>query len=351
MRCKIIKRTDIEIFTIEEYFKYKSIKAYNQGLSDNSQGYKYDIKNINNAHDKTYRKILDDKEEAVELINKALKLDKEKNKLHYLDIEKYNSRFVTNDLKNSEADVIYKYKNRNIFFLIEHQSKIDYSMPYRILMYCIEIMKSAVNEKLLLTKAYKFPVIYPIVLYTGKRKWNVEQYIEQKQEKLEQCEQNSFSKYNIIDINEYKKEELLDDETFLSKMCLLSKTNTVQELENNLHEILKKDISEKNMQLLINIVKNAVLSSANPEEKIRVNEILEKKEEDEDMEQLVKSLIMERDKTLKEELEKGIQEGKKEGKYELLQAMIGKVSDGKIIEITKITQEELENIKKKLNSK
>lgn len=48
------------------------------------------------------------------------------------EIEKYTSSYITEELKNSESDVVYKLKNENVFFLIEHQPRIDYSMPYRM---------------------------------------------------------------------------------------------------------------------------------------------------------------------------------------------------------------------------
>lgn len=78
-----------------------------------------------NQHDKIFRTILDQKEEAVELINQAIKT-----KLKSEEIEKYKSSFVNKIFQNREADIVYKHKNSNIFFLIEHQTIIDYSMPY-----------------------------------------------------------------------------------------------------------------------------------------------------------------------------------------------------------------------------
>lgn len=68
-----------------------------------------------------------------------------------------------------ESDIIYKKKDEDIFFLIEYQSKIDYSMPYRILKYNISIMESAIDKKKIKTKEYKIPAIYTFVLYTGQR--------------------------------------------------------------------------------------------------------------------------------------------------------------------------------------
>lgn len=46
------------------------------------------------------------------------------------EITKYNSSFITRDFRTKEADVVYKKKGTDIFFLIEQQSQIDYSMAY-----------------------------------------------------------------------------------------------------------------------------------------------------------------------------------------------------------------------------
>lgn len=72
-------------------------------------------------------------------------------------------------------------EGEDIFFLIEQQSQIDYSMPYRILNYSVEIIRNAVNQKRLKNKSYKMPVVYPIVLYTGNKKWKAKEHFEQSQ--------------------------------------------------------------------------------------------------------------------------------------------------------------------------
>ena len=93
-------------------------------------------------HDAIFKTVLDRKEEAVKFINKTLKLNIKKE-----EIEKYNSSFINKLFQNKEADIVYKIKDKNIFFLIEHQSKIDYSMPFRLLEYEVAIIRSAVDKK------------------------------------------------------------------------------------------------------------------------------------------------------------------------------------------------------------
>ena len=139
-----------------DYIEYKDIfKDFKiLQLADQKESY-----NITNKHDKIFRTILDKKEEAVALINQAIKTE-----LKTEEIEKYTSSFVNKIFENREADIVYKYENKNIFFLIEHQTKIDYSMPYRILEYEIEIMKSAIDIRKIKNKEYKLPLVIPIVL-------------------------------------------------------------------------------------------------------------------------------------------------------------------------------------------
>ena len=84
-------------------------------------------------------------------------------------------------MQNEEADVVYKLKGKNEFFLIEHQSKVDYRMPFRILKYEMAIVESAIDEKECKKKDYLYPRVNAIVLYTGKQKWNVSKTFNEAQ--------------------------------------------------------------------------------------------------------------------------------------------------------------------------
>ena len=175
---------------------------------------------------------MDKKEEAIALINQAIKT-----KLKAEEIEKYTSSFVNKIFENREADIVYKYKNKNIFFLIEHQTKIDYSMPYRILEYEIEIMKSAIDIRRVKNKEYKLPLVIPIVLYTGKKKWDAKRYLEESQETLDGVKIKAGN-YNLVDINDFTKEELLQEKTLISKMMLLEKSESTEESIEMLEKII-----------------------------------------------------------------------------------------------------------------
>ena len=243
-------------FNYYDYLAYKTLKKLEEKetyniLREEGEAYSYqteETKNINHPYDKLFRLALDNKKEVVKLINRELKL-KEKHQLTEKDIEKYNSSFINQKFENQEADVVYKKKDRNIFFLIEHQSKIDYDMPRRILKYEVEIIESALNHKTKMKKKEKMPVIYPIIIYTGTKKWDVERYIEECQERLKGAEKIGLGNYYIVDANSYTEEELLNDVLFISSLMLIEKKKNTEELAEAMEEVIQKKYKENNKLL------------------------------------------------------------------------------------------------------
>ena len=80
-------------------------------------------------------------------------------KLREKEIEKYSTERINYSFGESEADIVYKIKNKEIFILIEHQRTIDYNMPKRILDYELEIIREATRGKRMTKKNHKLPRI------------------------------------------------------------------------------------------------------------------------------------------------------------------------------------------------
>ena len=121
----------MKVFTYAEFLEYR------QYAREEGEEYYYEENTIYHRHDKIFREVLEDKREVASLINKVLKLGNKKEALQEDDLERCNGKFVSNSFNYAEADMVYRKKGEDIFFLIEHQSTIDYSMPNRILMYCL----------------------------------------------------------------------------------------------------------------------------------------------------------------------------------------------------------------------
>ena len=262
---------------------------------------------VNHQHDKIFRTVLDRKSDAIVLINKTLNTQ-----LEVQDIEKYNSSFINKVFQNREADIVYKIKDRSIFILIEHQTKVDYLMPYRILEYEVAIMESAIDLDKIKNKESKIPLVIPIVLYTGNKKWNAKKYLEENQEKIEGIE-NGLGNYNLIDINEMTEKELLEDNSFISKMMLIEKSKNTENIVEILEKIVKitKEEDKETLRRIISIIL---------EEKIgitKAKELIEKMEGDEgNMLAVVDMIRRENQMYIEIGKKEGKIEGKKEGKKE-----------------------------------
>ncbi len=382
-------------FTYEEYRYYKKI-LYPKSifkLCDTKENYLTKKKKINQPHDKMFKEILEDKEETVKFINEILKLEGTDNELKKDDIEKYNREFITDEFSNIEADIIYKKKEQNIFFLIEHQSTIDYSMPYRILRYNMAIMESAINKRKIRNKEYKLPTIFSFVIYTGDKKWNAQSYLIEKQEKLNGYNQQEFANFEVIDINNYTEEELLHSDRLLPKLMLLEKSNEVEDLGNYIDNIIKTN-PNNNQKIFLKKVINYIFNDKINSEKLEEYNIklgLERGEDSmtlkEKAEKWIDQMIEERGKDIiekeeviaqKEEVVAQKEEAvaqkeeeiiKREGKIEQREKYIkmreeninktkdnfiigmikSRIDESTILEITRIDKKELDKIKEKYN--
>ena len=287
---------------------------------------------------------MDKKEEAIALINQAIKT-----KLKAEEIEKYTSSFVNKIFQNREADIVYKYKNKNIFFLIEHQTKIDYTMPYRILEYEIAIMKSAVDIRKVKNKEYKLPLVIPIVLYTGKKKWDAKRYLEESQETLDGVKIKAGN-YNLVDINDFTKEELLQEKTLISKMMLLEKSESTEESIEMLEKIIPN--TNKEEKELLKRVISILFGEKIGEEKTK--ELIEKIDGGEGkMLALVDMIRNENKMYINMGRKEGRKEAREEGKIKLKQQCLEIAKNllkinmpiSQISEVTKLPEEEIEKIK------
>ena len=267
---------------------------------------------IPNEHDKIFKDILNDKEEARKFINEYLKLKVpiEKDKL-----ELYNSSYVTSLYQNKEADIVYKKVDQNIFFLIEHQSSIDLSMPYRIENYTMEIINMAVDKEKMKRKDYLYPNVISIVLYTGHTKWKANLSFSDVQEKLAGYEEKDRS-YTIIDINDFSEEELLNDDLLVSKVLLLERSKSREEFLRNA-ELARSNAPKDKIEKLDKILSIMLTKQLGEDEGLKFLDKLKSKGGNKKMVLAVEKMIeRENRKIFREGKKEGVKEGIKEGMKE-----------------------------------
>ena len=289
---------------------------------------------INNEHDKIFRTVLDKKTDVSKFLNKFLGLN-----IKIEELEKYNSSYIDPKFKNKEADIVYRIKDKNIFLLIEHQTKIDKDMPYRLLDYSNGIMRSASEDK-------KRPSVIPIVLYTGKTKWKIENETIANQQFFKEVKLID-GEFNLIDINDFSKKELLEDDIFITKMMLVEKCKDEIEMVQALEKIENK-IKEEDKSTFRRIVKEIWSLRIGTE---NANKILEKIEEGSgNMMAVMEMLLAENEKYINIGRQEGRQEGRLEGGKQKIKEIVQKMlaenfTKEMIMKITGLKKEEIEEIK------
>ena len=245
------KTTTTTKIDLEKYLKDPVFMALVKKYAKESEEFNKNKSRIDKEHDKIVKRVFQSKREASRFICKVIG-----RKVAPSELVAVQNSFVTTELRYREADIVYKVKGRNIVILIEHQTRVDYRMAYRILNYEIEIMRA--NEIDNPKKEDKECLVIPIVLYTGKDKWTAKNYIKEIQERLfenkkirkEEIELGTLGYYTLVDVNKYTKEELMEEEGILSKIMLIEKERNTQNLIRTMFEINKKIQKEKNKEIV-----------------------------------------------------------------------------------------------------
>ena len=329
---------------IEKYLKDPIFMSMVKKYAKESEELNKNKKRVDKEKDKIVKRIFMDKKEVAKLVKKVLGIE-----IRGEELEITENSFVTTELKYKEADIVYKLKGRNVVFLIEHQTKVDYKMPYRILNYQLEIMRANEGKEECLVIA--------IVLYTGRRKWTAKTYIREIQDKFlqriekeEKKEIGTMGYYTLIDVNKYSKEELLEEDSLYTKFMLMEKeketkdiVKTVLEISERIKNKAKKEIIYKAMELAL----ERKLGSKQAEE------IMEKIiKEGSDYMLAIEQMVVDENRRIRAEGRRtGIVEGKRIGRVEGILQIARKmlengIKDEEIIKYTNISKKEIEEMRK-----
>ncbi len=221
-------------------------------------------------------------------------------------------------------------------------------MSYRILEYELAIMQSAIDLSKIKNKEYKVPLVIPIVLYTGNKKWDAKKHLEKNQEKFKNIE-IKLGNYNLLDINNFTEEQLLKENSLISKLMLIEKSMNTENTMVLLEKIIKKVKTEDKdtLKRIITIVLSEKIGIT------KAKELINKIEGEEDNMLAVVDMIRKENQMY---IEIGKKEGKLEGKLEeklkiATNMLKAKFNIETIHKITGINKEELEKMAKIKNEK
>jgi predicted transposase/invertase (TIGR01784 family) len=168
--------------------------------------------NINNPHDKMFRASMNSPMVAKEFLEAHLP-DVIKDKIDWQSIITCPNTFIDEELKLTQSDVLLQVKisgsNAYIYILAEHQSKADPIMPFRLLKYMVKIWDYH-QAKHKSKNNLPFPVIVPMVFYTGKNIYNAPRSIWELCGSQADLMKNILNQpFCLVDLSQAVAEELI----------------------------------------------------------------------------------------------------------------------------------------------
>lgn len=199
-----------------------------------------------NKYDKGYKRILGKKKNFLSLLKNFIKTSWI-NELTEDDLEIIDKEFIPKDFREKESDLIYKIRIKEkeiiIYFLMELQSSVDFTMPYRLLMYMTELYKRIfmdTDEKERERKGFQLPAIVPVVLYNGSDSWSVVNSFKEYLSGYPLFEENVINfKYILLNVNNYSDEVLYEIGNLISSVFTLDKKQDKDRFVSNITKLAK----------------------------------------------------------------------------------------------------------------
>lgn len=200
---------------------------------------------IHQRHDTSYRYLLSSKKLFVELLRSFVTKGWIQG-LNEEDVEEIPHSFILQDFKRQEANLVYRINLNGqdvvFYLLLEMQSSVDFRMPYRLLLYQVEIWRYLLqNEEDARSnrKTFQLPPIIPIVLYNGRQKWTAELQFRKlfANEGMFGSELLNFE-YLLIDVARYTEEHLLSLSNTIGAVFLLDQTEDQRQLLERLGKLV-----------------------------------------------------------------------------------------------------------------
>lgn len=172
------------------------------------------------------------KNEIIEILSKKLELKiflkeflnfyegKDMNNINYCN----NIKSTTD--KSNKNNLIMKIEDKEIFIFIKVIENIDINISYKILESSVNIIKKWNKKEKAKNKRY--PIVIPIVIYTGKEIWKINSNKMYNKINYVKFENNKINfSYNLININDLSVKELRKMQSNVAKRFIAIKDTYV----------------------------------------------------------------------------------------------------------------------------
>ena len=232
--------------------------------------------------------------------------------------------------------MVFKEKGKNVFYHIEQQTKSDKKMPVRMAGYQVGIMEIVGRNE-----EGKEALVLSSVLHTREDKWTAATSIAEIQDDVDngipkiEGNMKTIGNYELNDIKDYSKEELLESESLVDKAMYLEKMKTGEEFIEGAKEVYKR-IAEEEKEYMDEVIRIALSGILEVEE---IEDLIRKLNKGGGKEMLAVKEVLEKD--LKNRMAVSFVNGEKRGKIQDAKNMLKRNMDIDLIEeITGLKREE-----------
>ena len=176
---------------------------------------------------------------------------------------KYSFISMWQEERDSDSVKKIRVKDTSLYVIaiVEHQSKVHYNMPFRMLRYIVMVLtdyeaeQERLHKGITKTKDFKYPPVIPIIYYEGSENWtSVRNFKERVHLSDVLGDYIPSFEYIVVPLREYSNDDIISKKDELSLVMLINKlkssedfkslkeipTEYLQNLEENTPEYLLK---------------------------------------------------------------------------------------------------------------
>jgi len=308
--------------------------------------------------DKAFRRLLGDERLFLRFLRRFLRGrmpgDIDLDSLSVEDVELQNITFIPPDLSKNESDVLYKVRRGSaqvyIYVLVEHQSRVDFMMPFRLLSYVVQFWTRCAEQAGARARRADFllPSVLPVVFYEGASKWTAPvRFVDKVESSSDFRGLIPDFEYLLISLRDKHPEDLLSFRDALGGLCYLatpSKKESFAEAAEKMRRFLTV-LSDEEKELLTNHLRG-YLKILMKKEGLEIDDAFEQCLDREEADVMLTYMQKEIRKIRQEEIQRIKQEGQFEMGISIALAMLeAGEPEEKILRYTGLSLSQLEEIR------
>lgn len=266
-------------------------------------------------------------------------------------LEPQKGSFITDELKLQITDILFAAKFNNqkgyVYTLIEHSSRPDKFLPYRMLKY----MTSIIDNHLKKTGETKLPLVYPIILHQGQKPYSYSTALFDLFEDNKEIAREIIARpIQLFDLATASDEELKRFFWFGASALIAKHIKdpnilpTLKIVVELLHDIEVREEKEYIKQY-IKVHLKYIAEAADIQDEEEFREIIRRGLTNIDEESIMTLAEKWKQEGLQQGIQQGVKQGLQQGKLEIARSMLLKGIDAKtIMEVTHLSFDQIREI-------